>query len=318
MLVRVSRRLMPALLMAFLAAACSGHPTPVTLVPSPTRLPSTATSTPFKTIRDTPTPAAVPQVDFSGVSFYYDPALGGTYGAIVPDDDGSAVTSDAVLPARYIFTGVNYPLTKSDQQSVIMVIPVDAIAAINPGAAKRVDALKKLLAEKPTADKITGGLPQISDLSDDQMFFAQLKYVDFKSGSGVRFISEYSTDVRPINNADLVYQFQGLTSDGKYLVAVNLPLSQKDLIKDEDSLTNSQAAAILQDINKYIADTSAALDKADDGSYTPTLTLLDSLVASISISGDLKLNATQPPDQADTPEPTATPGKGTPGPTSTP
>ena len=57
----------------------------------------------------------------------------------------------------------------------------------------------------------------------------QVQYLDFKSGTGVRFLTQFNNGMAPVNNHDLIYTFQGLTSDGKYYIAAVLPVTHPDL-----------------------------------------------------------------------------------------
>ena len=46
---------------------------------------------------------------------------------------------------------------------------------------------------------------------------SQVQYLDFKNGTGVRYLTQFDQGILPINNYELVYTYQGLTSDGKIL-----------------------------------------------------------------------------------------------------
>ena len=57
----------------------------------------------------------------------------------------------------------------------------------------------------------------------EQMVNAQVEYLDFDGGSGVRFITHYGIDEAPITEHGTFYTFQGLTDDGQYYVAYYHP-----------------------------------------------------------------------------------------------
>ena len=86
----------------------------------------------------------------------------------------------------------------------------------------------------------------------------------------------------PINNNELLYTFQGLTSDGKYYVSVQLPITTPLL--DTISAPNFNDPAFNGDqYNIYLQNITKTLNSLDSPFFSPTLETFDQLVMSIMI-----------------------------------
>ena len=117
-----------------------------------------------------------------------------------------------------------------------------------------------------------------------QEFFAQYQVTSFASEKGIRYLTQFSQFFYPINNHELFYTFQGLTSDGKYWISAILPISNPILPADGRNPPNGQSWDDFGNaFPKYIADITAQLNSQPPESYSPTIPMLDALVASIQI-----------------------------------
>jgi hypothetical protein len=58
-----------------------------------------------------------------------------------------------------------------------------------------------------------------------QVMHTHVQYLDFKTGQGLRYLTMFSQGIVPINNNELIYTYQGLTSDRRYYVAAVLPVT---------------------------------------------------------------------------------------------
>jgi hypothetical protein len=79
-----------------------------------------------------------------------------------------------------------------------------------------------------------------------------------------------------LNNTEMFYTFQGLTDDGSTYVAAILPVSNP-------MLDTGEAAGANADLENQINNTGRALDEAGADSFTPSLSLLDSMLSSIQV-----------------------------------
>ena len=127
-------------------------------------------------------------------------------------------------------------------------------------------------------------LPFLPAFNAAQMFHAQFLALPFASGGGIRYMTEYAQYYATVNNTDLFYTYQGLTSDGKYWVSAILPINNPILAANADTLP---AGMSMEDFNNnygsYITGMIDQLNSQASDSYTPSLAALDALVASITI-----------------------------------
>jgi hypothetical protein len=144
-----------------------------------------------------------------------------------------------------------------------------------------VATLQALIGGGATSD---AALPFLPTIPAAQVFRAQYRVLPFLSGGGIRYMAIYAQYSAPVNNHDLFYTYQGLTSDGKYWVSAILPINNPVLPANADNppggmtweqFSNNYAA--------YSADMADQLNSQTLDSFTPTLTALEALVSSIRI-----------------------------------
>jgi hypothetical protein len=228
------------------------------------------------------------QISFSNVSFTLSGdvaanALAGTIPAVTGGDPGWGVA-----PEHIKFELDGYPLSNTFHDPQILVYPANEYAAMHQGAATSMAHLRVILEGNGTPP--AESLPTIPDFNAAQLFAAQIKVIQFKSGSGVRFLAEYGQYSATANNIDLFYEFQGLTSDGKYYIIAILPISQPLLANDEKPETNPPAGGIPfpgyddpNAITAYYISVVDLLNNATPESFLPGLASLDALIQSIEV-----------------------------------
>ena len=148
---------------------------------------------------------------------------------------------------------------------------------MNEAAAKAVTGLQDLLRSHQPGDS----LPFLPLYNELQALHAQVNYLDFKNGSGVRYLTQFAQGPVSINNLRLVYTFQGLSADGQYYVAAVLPVTHPDLPFTQE--ISQEQAAEMSDYPAYLAANAAWLEAQPAGSFTPSLDALDALVQSIQV-----------------------------------
>jgi hypothetical protein len=220
---------------------------------------------------------ALPMADFNGITFTYDPSIAGSIsGETMPSTSGAPWEAS---PAHDQFTVSGYPLSGTFFEPSISIYPVDDFVALAPDVATSVDKLQTLLVSRPVAP---GDIPFLPIQNAAQFMQAQVSYIDFQNGSGVRFLTQYGQGYWPINNHDMFYCFQGLTADGKYYISAVLPASYPDLPATGDDYTGS-----MDDLNNnwagYISDMVEQLNGYDAASFTPGLDKLDAMFASLKV-----------------------------------
>lgn len=141
--------------------------------------------------------------------------------------------------------------------------------------------LRQILSKAPKAPDATKSLPDLPRNNAGQSFRSKAQLVDFKAGSGILFLTQYTQEVypNPINNEELTCNFQGLTKNGKYYVAARMAIIHPDLPRGIDFTKH-----IDRDDNlRYLKEGEKRLNRLADDSFQPSLAELKKLIASISI-----------------------------------
>lgn len=194
----------------------------------------------------------------------------------------SAVAQDGgapyweVLPAYTRITPQGYGITNHLMRPQIVVYPVADLVAINPSAAQVVASLQTLL-QSPQEVTV---LPYLPMVNMNQTFHSNLQYIEFKNGSGLRYLTEFGQGIVPVNNFELLYTFQGLTHDGKYYIAANFPVNHPSLPADS-AITGNEPLEFSNDFNAYIQNVAQSLNIQASNSFIPDLTLLDAMMSSV-------------------------------------
>ncbi len=257
-------------------------------LPAPTTLTAAASLTPrpadtlIPTLTFTPAP---PTVACSELSLSLDPALGsGAACESLPEVASSSIPMDIfIYPAHTELTLQGYPLSGTQWEGMAWVYPVERFAELLPGVIpQRLADLQGLIAGGTWGG---GALPFLPPVPDYQSFYSHLAVVPFNSGRGIRYVTEYDESRMPISSRNIFYTFQGLTADGKYWVALTLPVSSPLLPRSEETLPAGHSLqSINQEYSAYAAEVKAALEAQPEDSFYPTLQALDALVASITIA----------------------------------
>jgi len=127
-------------------------------------------------------------------------------------------------------------------------------------------------------------LPFLNPYEAAQIIYAKYKVLNVPSGSGIRYLTEYAQNYAVIDNNDLFYTYQGLTSDGKYVITALLPVSNPILPNHGDTYPGGETyQQFSNNFDTYIADTKTQLDAQPPANFSPGLVLLDDLIKSIQI-----------------------------------
>jgi hypothetical protein len=160
------------------------------------------------------------------------------------------------------------------------------------GAAQSLERLKAVLAGNSSAPLTTDVLPFVPFFNAAQAFAADTKVIPFQNGKGVRELTEYAQYPAPVNNNELIYQYEGLTGDGKYYVIAILPVTAPGLPADAKPDAAVPAGGVpLPDLNSanpdfpgYYGQVQHNLESLQPGAFTPSLDQLDALIDSMSIN----------------------------------
>src|SRR5215207_6403721 len=207
----------------------------------------------------------VTSVDYQGVHFEYDSTLAESVWPETaqaeegtPDTPGWLVWPEHV---RITFASAREPASPRIgsmgpfTHPQIMVFPTNKYGPMSDFAQEEIEKLEALLEARPPASQDT--LPLLPLINAAQVLHSQTKYLDFQSGSGVRFLTQYGQDIYPIVNQHLFYTFQGLTQDGAYYVAAAFPIDAAG-IPDEPDISDWDAFSA--GYQEYLTATVSQLD----------------------------------------------------------
>ncbi len=273
----------PQLLTAFLAitlllSACYPATSPTAQPDPATATAPVATSEPTATMA--PPATAVPAAD-SSPEFTLDT---GSMATGFQSETVAAVSASdnapywEVLPEYTRVTLQGYPITSHLMQPQIFIYPAEDLTAVNEGAGTIVNSLQTLL----QSPQEVPNMPFLPLFNAAQVMHTHLQYLDFKSGQGLRYLTEYDQGILPINNYELIYTYQGLTGDGKYYVAAVLPVTHPSLPAD-GTVTGNEPTEFTSDFPAYLANVVNSLNPQAANTFTPDLTQLDAMMSSLEI-----------------------------------
>lgn len=273
--------------------AGTGAPISVpTVAPGAINTPAEATS-PVAAPTSGATQVAGAEVSFSGVSFTIPQGLAsGAACETVPAVSGDNGAPWDLAPAYIRCTLQGYPLQGMFFEPQIMVYPAPEYAAANQSAAESIQRIQTILAS-PSPALSNDLLPHLPWANAAQQIGAQPVVLNFNGGAGVRVLTQYSQYFAPINNHELFYHFEGLSGDGKSLVATTLPVNAAFLVSSSDPAAALPPDGIAypgfdnQDPNvwtNYYDTVTNRLSTTTPESFQPSLALLDTLIGTLAVA----------------------------------
>jgi hypothetical protein len=229
-------------------------------------------------------PAEEPDVAYAGISFSFDPNIAASVkGATIPGQNmGEDYMPSETYPTYFEFSFSNYAIADHFHTPIIVIYPVDDYRAISPTASDAINNLQSALVNYPAGGSMSN-LPFLPIWPATQLFSAQVSYFNFQNGSGVRYLTMYGQSVWPVDNQNLFYTYQGLTTDGRYYLSAVLPVTQTFLPDDGSTLVDDWMS-FDDNWDSYIGEAIGFLNEQNDGSFSPGLDLLDQMMASFEIN----------------------------------
>lgn len=241
-----------------------------TVLPQPTAMPTLM-------------PANVGSASFNGVSFNFDTAFAQAANprTAPAENPGADAPYWAVFPAYDVFEFAGYPSKNTYHKPRIEIYSVAEFEQMNQAAKDQIAKLKQLLGDAPATPT---EIPLVPIFNAAQVFRAQVKYMNFQSGQGVRFITQYDQAVIPISNMEVFYTFQGLTSDGKWYIAAILPVATSAL-PDSDQVPADQAQnfSTAEAFTAYLTGVVDKLNGLQAADFSPNLDQLDAMIQSLKV-----------------------------------
>ncbi|HLO17080.1 MAG TPA: hypothetical protein VK206_19760 [Anaerolineales bacterium] len=191
-----------------------------------------------------------------------------------------------IAPTHLRFTLTGYQLQGKFFEPQIYVYPADEYAQANPGAAESIDRLQKILAGGALLKET---LPNVPFFNAAPLLAANIQLIKFQGGSGVRELTQYDQYAAPVNNHELFYHFEGLTSDNRFYVIAILPITAPILAEDEKPESPVPTGGIPLPPNTgpndvYYISVTQKLNALSPDNYTPSLNGLDALIQSIVVT----------------------------------
>ena len=173
------------------------------------------------------------------------------------------------------------------------VFPVEAYinlyaASGNNVVAAQVRQLQELIAGADGQQGLPSGimplLPPPNSLMDRWVGFANL---DFSNGQGVRYVSDspFRQSMGVWTNESTGYYYQGLTGNGRFYVSLWWPVSTGGLPNtagDASPELLGQASSSRESYDAYLLETKNALKDLVPADWTPDLSELDAMMASLT------------------------------------
>jgi hypothetical protein len=217
-------------------------------------------------------------VDFEGVSMMYRPWFDFE---VIPSVAPAEMEVDYwSVPEHVEFAIEDYPLQDTFHEPRILIVPIGELISANPNAEVLIPELEGLLAMQPDDPE---NIPFIPVWNAAQLARAHVDYLDFESGSGVGFLTQYGQAAWPINNTDMFYAFQGLTDDGEYLISAILPTSHPTLPPNGEMIMDEDFESFAENFEFYLEVIQAQLNEQSANSFTPSLADIKAMLATIRI-----------------------------------
>jgi hypothetical protein len=224
-----------------------------------------------------PPPVTEPDISYQGISFSYDDTLAASVTPETVPAQEDAEVEPWNIPEYVEFTFSGYILPNTFHTPRIMVFSVDAYNAINPTAGDIIYQLQQLLQSQPENPE---EIPFLPIFNAAQFMQANVSYLRFQNGEGVRFLTQYGQAAWPINNDDMFYSFQGITDDGQFYISAILPIAHPSL-PDPETVTMDDD--FYNNFMDYVAIKEGHLTAESPGSFSPTLPMLDEMIESLQV-----------------------------------
>jgi len=244
--------------------------------PSTTLLQPTTGATPL------PDPTGAASLTQDEITLSYDPSL---ILEITADTIPAALEPGPFQEAHPDYVIFSFVL----DNGALSVVRVQDYAALSDSAKGELQRLREMITAKSLQVQDCIPQPPLSAFyttCSHQQFDANIAYLDFENGSGVRFVTVYAIqDAVPVSNEHIAYVFQGFTEDERYYVSAGFHITHMDLEEfvaeiPEAVYSDTSGEALRQYFEQY-----EALLNAAEGRYQPLLSRFDEMLRSLRIEG---------------------------------
>ena len=205
---------------------------------------------------------------------------------------------DGVYPEHVAFTLVGMPGAPAD--SFEPVVRVSSVAeylkafSVSPryvrDAERTLNELRRLIRRRPAAPE--GNVPTLPFPDATEVFHARVRYLRFRGGAGLAYLTQSQQDDNLINGRQAAYEFRGLTDDGRFYVSATFPFGAPALAATRDAASHDGYALPRrpggrrqrQQYAAYVERVRARLERLRPAQFQPDLRLYDELLGSMEIS----------------------------------
>lgn len=178
------------------------------------------------------------------------------------------------------FTLAEYPILNKYHTPIIEIYPKAKLAEMDEHTQLWVDDLLSLLA---SMDPYPSRVPFLPIFNAVQQFIAQVNYLNFRNGRGVRFITQYGQDISPITDDRAIYSFVGLTNDDNYIVIATIPITHPLFSPSDQTEPPEGWDVFYENFTDYKTAIEADLAVQTPESFYPNLAALDEMISSLLV-----------------------------------
>lgn len=223
-------------------------------------------------------------ISLENVSFVIPAGLaGGATSELMPAVSGEQWEA---VPVHLKIVLADYVLQGTFHQPQIFVYGVDEYVNVNTSSAEQMDRIREIVAGSSGSKE---NLPVIPWFNAQPMIAAHIQTLPFENGQGVRTLTLYSQYYAPINNNELFYHFEGLTTDNQFYMIAILPITAPILVEDASPDAPVPEGGIpipvdTGDMEEYYLSVTERLNSLDPNAFTPSIHTLDELIQSIHVT----------------------------------
>lgn len=243
-----------------------------------------ATDEPTTQPSATPEPTSAPDFQYQNLSFNFHPSLSSNvWGEIIPEyNPGEDEIYAFAEPEHILVHFDNYIIGDHFHTAEIRVFPVARYREMSDGAVFNLDLLNNVLSGELREEDYYPLLPLVPAA---QILVAQVDFIEFEGGKGVRYLTQLGQALFPANNHMIFYSFQGLTNDGQYFISAILPVHHPNLLNNGDDVGSDWEPYYSEEAwNEYKTQTEAEIDGYADDSFAPSLVYLDDIFRSLHVT----------------------------------
>ena len=240
-------------------------------------------------------------ISVGGFSFSYNSALAANLNAYQYAGDDPTLPPGAAEAPHMAFTlyneTPNFDIVPAALDSVAQIRVYEvADFADYPAIQSVADQLRSILDERPDLATYGGPvgepdpagsslsllLPYLPIYPAGQVIRAQQQYVETEEVVGISYVTSYAEALEPLGSRSLIYTFQGFSADGQHYISVVARLETS--LFPEELPADYDPAEFAANQEAYFAESTATINAAASGDFSPSLDDAAALVQSIAFA----------------------------------